>query len=135
VEQINGVNVKHVSVEEQEVIMKEANEVREVAMNNVEKPVKVTDNRIVILNALKEERKCWSELRLAYYGPERAKSPASTSFMNQLKKLTVLGVIEKADGGYRLTPKGFTLLEQVDPQKLEGAKTLAQTKFEASQQA
>ena len=94
-----------------------------------ENKVKVTPNRIVFLRELKDGPRCWRDLRLAYYGPERSKNPASTSFMNQINKLTMYGVIIKKDGFYELTDQGRQMLESVAPQSLEAAKTVAQLKY------
>jgi len=95
--------------------------------------VKVTPNRIVIMRELKDGPKTWRDLRLSYYGPERAKNPASTSFMNQLEKMMVYKIIDKKEGHYELTQIGKELLENVAPESLSVAKTKAQLLFENNQ--
>lgn len=65
--------------------------------------MKMTYERLKIVAALKEGPKTWSMLRLAYYGEERAKHPASTSFHNQITKMMVGGVVKKTPLGYELT--------------------------------
>ena len=62
--------------------------------------MKITAERNKILVALEEGPKSWTALRLAYYGPERAKLPASTSFHNQLQRMLTGGLIKKVVGGY-----------------------------------
>lgn len=64
--------------------------------------MKMTYERLKIVAALKEGPKTWTSLRLAYYGEERAKSPASTSFHNQLQRMMEGGVIKKTPLGYEL---------------------------------
>jgi len=91
--------------------------------------IKVTSNRIVFLRELKEGPRTWRDLRLAYYGPERSKNPASTSFVNQVNKLIMYGVITKKDGHYELTEKGKEMLSQVTPEQLSEAKTVAEMKY------
>jgi predicted transcriptional regulator len=78
-----------------------------------EKEIKVTAGRQVILRELDGQSRKWSELRAAYYGPERAKSKASTSFHTQVTKLMALGVVAKANDLYSLTPMGVELLSRV----------------------
>jgi hypothetical protein len=68
--------------------------------------MKITYERLKIMNALREGPKTWSGLRLAYYGLERAKSPASTSFNNQLHRMMDGGLVQKVVGGYALTEEG-----------------------------
>jgi predicted transcriptional regulator len=92
--------------------------------------MKVTNNRLVFLRELKDGPRTWKDLRLAYYGPERAKNPASTSFMNQIKKLVSFGVLNHIDGHYELTEKGKTLLVEANQEALMAAKTVAQLKAE-----
>jgi len=78
--------------------------------------VKLTDGRKSLLQALVSGPKAWSELRFAYYGPERAKEKASTSFHNQLQKLRLAGIIVKDEVGekYVLGPAGIIEVEK-DP--------------------
>lgn len=64
--------------------------------------MKMTYERLKIVNALKEGNKSWSVLRVAYYGEERAKQAASTSFNNQLHRMMDAGAIKKVEGGYAL---------------------------------
>jgi len=97
--------------------------------NTEEKNMKVTNNRMVFLRELKDGPKTWKHLRLAYYGPERFKSPASTSFMNQIKKLESFGIIEKKDGHYVLTAKGQQMANELPAEQLASAKTVAEVKF------
>lgn len=56
----------------------------------------------VIVNALQGGTLSWTNLRLAYYGPERAKSPASTSFTMQLRRMMDKKLISKTAMGYEL---------------------------------
>lgn len=65
--------------------------------------MKMTFERLKIVNALKSGPKTWSVLRVAYYGEERAKHPASTSFHNQLQRMIEGGVVKKIPMGYTLT--------------------------------
>jgi predicted transcriptional regulator len=97
----------------------------------MEKKLKVTPARCVFLRMLSDGPKTWKDLREAYYGPERAKSKASTSFHNQVEKQQTLGLIQHVDGHYELTAKGIEMLKLVDDEKLAGAKSIAQQKFEA----
>jgi predicted transcriptional regulator len=96
-------------------------------MNN---EIKVTPSRLVFLNVLRKGPATWKDLRFAYYGPERSQNPASTSFHNQIKKLTEKGVIKQEDGHYVLTDEGKKLLEVVTDTQLETAKAPAQVKAE-----
>lgn len=67
--------------------------------------MKMTYERLKIVNALKEGPKSWSVLRVIYYadkGPERIASCSTTSFMNQVNKMIAGGVIKKTDEGYAL---------------------------------
>lgn len=68
--------------------------------------MKITYERLKIMNALKTGPKSWTSLRVSYYGVERAKSPASTSFHNQLQRMMEGGLIKKVIGGYGLTEEG-----------------------------
>jgi len=68
--------------------------------------MKITHERLKIMNALREGPKTWTALRLAYYGATRAASPASTSFNNQLHRMMDGGLVEKTMSGYRLTEEG-----------------------------
>ena len=95
----------------------------------MENKVKVTPNRIVFLRELKDGPRAWKDLRLAYYGPERSKNPASTSFMNQINKLMMYNIIAKKDGFYELTQEGRSMLEAVEPESLAAAKTVAEVKY------
>lgn len=90
----------------------------------------ITPQRVVVLKHLESGPKSWAYLRLAYYGPERAKSKASTSFMNQLQKLAELGLIKKTLQGYEITEVGRQMLGQVDPVQKMVAKSQAQVRFE-----
>jgi len=53
----------------------------------------ITPRRAVILAALSNGSATWSQLRLAYYGPERAAHKASTSFHNQLSGMVAAGLV------------------------------------------
>jgi hypothetical protein len=68
--------------------------------------MKITYERLKIMNPLREGAQSWTTLRVAYYGEERAKSAASTSFNNQLHRMMTGGLIEKCVGGYKLTAEG-----------------------------
>jgi len=97
-----------------------------------EKGVKLTDGRKSLIKALAQGSKSWSELRKAYYGEERAKQTASTSFVNQLTKMKEMNVIVKMDDKYVLGEVGKTLLE-ANQDILSGEfKSKAQLGFEAN---
>jgi predicted transcriptional regulator len=84
------------------------------------KEVNLTDNRKLIIKALANGvQLSWKELRLAYFGPERAAHPASTSFMTQINKMTELGLIQKVEGKYSLADAGQLILTE-HPEILEG---------------
>jgi predicted transcriptional regulator len=91
---------------------------------------KVTDGRKVLLQSLRSGPKSWKELRLAYYGPERAKSKASTSFMGQLKKMKEVDFIAvNTEGKYELGHIGVSWVA-ANADKLEGEfKSIAAIKF------
>jgi len=73
---------------------------------------KLTPGRAVLLQAVMTGEKMWSELRLAYYGPERVKEKASTSFHNQLNKMKMLDLIAVAPSGkYMLGEVGKQFVE------------------------
>ena len=75
--------------------------------------IKLTDGRKALIKSLAEGVKSWSELRMSYYGPERYKSKASTSFTMQLTKLKMMNVIEvNPEGKYTLGSVGKELFEQ-----------------------
>ena len=76
----------------------------------MEKEFKLTPGRQVILGRLDGQQAKWSELRLAYYGPERSKSKASTSFHIQLTKLMALNVVAKEGESYKLTVEGEAIV-------------------------
>jgi len=78
----------------------------------MEKEIKLSDGRKALIKSLADGSKSWSELRLTYYGPERAKSRASTSFVMQLNKLKMANVIvTDGSGKYILGEVGKQLLE------------------------
>lgn len=62
--------------------------------------MKMTIERLKIVNALVSGPKSWTQLRLAYYGEMRAKNPASTSFVNQMDRMVQGGIIKRVIGGY-----------------------------------
>ena len=64
-----------------------------------------------LLSSLRQKPMSWTELRLAYYGEERAKMSASTSFWMQLHKMIQRGYIIKTLVGYELTKEGQEMLE------------------------
>lgn len=67
----------------------------------------ITHEKLKVLNALKSGPKTHLFLRLAYYGEERAKNPANTSFYNQLQRMMGAGLIHKtAVGMYEITDLG-----------------------------
>lgn len=75
------------------------------------KEFKLTPGRIVILRALEAKPLKWAELRKEYFGPERAKAPASTAFHMQLTKMVALGVVTKGVENYSLSETGASALE------------------------
>lgn len=81
--------------------------------------VNLTDSRKLIIKALGNGPLAWKELRLAYFGPERAAHSASTSFMTQIKKMSTLGLIQKVDNKYLLTDAGQLILSE-HPEILDG---------------
>lgn len=88
--------------------------------------MKVTSNRLVILKSLAAGPQQWSVLRAAFYVvPERIASNASTSFQNQLMKMSKGGLIQKVNDLWEITELGRMLLGQIDPAKVESAKTVA----------
>lgn len=67
--------------------------------------MKITYEKLKIINALKEGPKTWTELRNIYYadkGIERLNSKASTSFYNQLKRMQEANLVVKEGKGYIL---------------------------------
>lgn len=81
-----------------------------------QKAFKLTNGRQTILGRLDGQTAKWSELRLAYYGPERAKAKPSTSFHIQLTKLLALGVVAKEGDVYKLTVEGETIVAKAKEQ-------------------
>ena len=56
--------------------------------------MQITPRRQVIIDALARQGELtWTQLRLAYYGPERAAAKASTSFHNQLTAMVAAGLV------------------------------------------
>jgi len=56
--------------------------------------MELTPRRNVLISALAAAGELtWTQLRLAYYGPERAAHKASTSFHNQLTGMVSAGLI------------------------------------------
>ena len=90
----------------------ENQEVAVPAVEPVKKEFKLTNGRQCILGRLDGQQAKWSELRSAYYGPERSKSKASTSFHIQLTKLMALGVVAKEGETYKLTLEGETIVSK-----------------------
>lgn len=66
----------------------------------------ITARRSVILQALLSGPKTWTYLRGVYYGEERAKNVSTTSFANQLARMTSMGLIVKTMEGYAITDSG-----------------------------
>jgi hypothetical protein len=67
----------------------------------------ITYEKLKILNALVSGPKTHKFLRLAYYGEERCKSAANTSFYNQLQRMMEAELIKKDTiGVYVITDKG-----------------------------
>jgi len=96
------------------------------------KAFKVTQGRMVILRELEGTSKKWSELRLAYFGPARAKAKASTSFHMQLTKLISLGIVVKGqDEKYSLTDMGNSALNSAREAgaDLASAQSVAQMRY------
>jgi len=94
----------------------------------------LTANQVVVLRTLSTGPKKWSELRRAYFGEERAKQSASTSFYMQIKNCTGKGFLTKTQLGYEITPKGAEVLQAARDAGLDvdSVKTQAQLQFEAS---
>jgi len=95
---------------------------------------KCSGSRLVILRELMVGPKTWAELRLSFYGPERAKNHASTSFQNQLNKLVAYGVIQKLNDKWMLTDFGILTTKQMDENKLTAAKSIAQSLHDISKE-
>lgn len=83
------------------------------------KGIIITEGRKALLKQLASGPKSWSALRLAYFGPERAKHSASTSFYNQLDRLMKANVIIKVAEGYALGEVGKKIIE-ADPTIVTG---------------
>jgi len=98
--------------------------------------MKVTSNRLVILKSLAAGPQQWSVLRAAFYVvPERIASHASTSFQNQLTKMSGFGLIQKVNDLWEITELGRMSLSQADPVKVEMAKTVAARLAEMSKES
>jgi DNA-binding HxlR family transcriptional regulator len=99
--------------------------------------VTLTNNRIVVLRALQNGPRKWSELRKEYFGEDRAKQQASTSFYMQVKAMTDKGLVTKTALGYESTPAGKEALQAVVDSGVDIStiKTAAQIAFEASGKA
>jgi len=75
--------------------------------------MKITFEKMKILTALINGPKSHKLLRLEYYGEERAKNPANTSFYNQLNRMMEAGLIQKdVVGVYSITEFGQQVLEE-----------------------
>jgi DNA-binding PadR family transcriptional regulator len=69
--------------------------------------MKITHEKLKILNALKAGPQAHKTLRMAYYGPERYQNPSNTSFYNQLQRMMEDELIQKtATGIYTITDLG-----------------------------
>ena len=76
--------------------------------------MKITHEKLKILNALVSGPKTHKMLRLCYYGEERCKNPANTSFYNQLDRMMTDGLIKKASIGiYSITDLGMEMRGQL----------------------
>lgn len=89
-----------------------------------------TGSRIVILKELFSGPKLWSELARVYYGPERYKNKARTSFNNQLRKLDQLGFIAKVNGAYAITYSGGTFFESINPELVANIRSEARRRHD-----
>jgi len=88
-------------------------------VQETKKEFKLTPGRQVILRSLEGKTAKWSELRSAYYGPDRAKAKASTSFHMQLTKLQALGIVAKDGEVYKLTVEGEAILAKTKEQGID----------------
>lgn len=69
--------------------------------------MKITHEKLKVLNALKVGPQTHKVLRMAYYGPERYLNPSNTSFYNQLGRMMEDELIRKtATGIYELAELG-----------------------------
>jgi DNA-binding PadR family transcriptional regulator len=69
--------------------------------------MRVTYEKLKILNALASGNKTHRFLRMVYYGEIRFKNPSNTSFYNQLQRLMDRALIVKpAEGVYQITEAG-----------------------------
>jgi DNA-binding PadR family transcriptional regulator len=69
--------------------------------------MKITNEKLKVLTALKSGPKQHKDLRMAYYGPIRYQNPSNTSFYNQLQRMMEDELIQKtATGIYTITDLG-----------------------------
>jgi hypothetical protein len=72
--------------------------------------MKITTEKMKILSALASGPKTHKMLRLAYYGEERCKNKANTSFYNQLDRMMAALLIKKDSIGiYSATELGIEM--------------------------
>jgi len=77
--------------------------------------MKITYEKLKILNALASGPKTHGFLRRQYYGDERFKNPSNTSFYNQLQRLMDRALIVKpAEGVYQITDAGLKIQEEAN---------------------
>jgi len=77
--------------------------------------MKITHEKLKVLNALKAGSQQHKVLRMAYYGPERYENPSNTSFYNQLQRMMEDELIQKtAIGFYGLTDLGREELSKLN---------------------
>lgn len=96
---------------------------------------KLTPGRIVLLRELHNTPEmAFSQLRLAYFGKERAEgNKATTAFYMALQRVISFGWIEKVPtGGYRLSSAGKRIIEDEidrDARGVQKAVSQANLKF------
>lgn len=74
-----------------------------------------TNRQMDMLTAIAGGTTTWKELRISYYGEERAKNPSNNAFRTQLNRLLGKGLITKGILGYSLTNDGKRMIGlQVD---------------------
>jgi len=98
--------------------------------------VKVHDGTKIFLRELKGISKTFSQLRVAYFGEERAKEKATTSFYNQLTRDVEKGIIVKTANGYELSELGKKALTYCEENNVDlNIKSEAQRRFETNKKA
>jgi predicted transcriptional regulator len=85
--------------------------------------MKITHEKLKILNALVSGPKTHGMLRRVYYGEIRFKNPSNTSFYNQLQRMMDRTLIVKpAEGVYQITAFGREMVVLYARQPWTGLK-------------